>query len=225
MGTDERGVDYRLTLFDGWIITALCKRKIAVGFNFVFSPSLPLRRVDAPPWQLAYVDGGGLVRILFGLPFFALGLYLAAMSVRLAANVWANPPVGWDLLGVAAGVVTFLSICLGFTAFGGWLVLARRGVVFDLREKAVTRWYSLLFYRKSRQYRLADYQAVRVEESGGRVAASPTHAVLLRGDDGQALVVANLAVSRVGAELLAKEIADFLEWPVIEGDSVRPARI
>jgi hypothetical protein len=199
--------------------------KSAVGIDFSFSPSLPLRRVDALPWQLADVDGGGFVRVLFGLPFLALGLYLSAMSVRFAANVWANPPVGWDLLGVASGSVMFLSICLGFTVFGGWLVLARRGVVFDLREKAVTRWHSLLFYRKSRQYRLADYRAVGVEESGGRVAANPTHVVLLCDDDCRPLVVANLAVSGAGAELLAKEILDFLEWPVVERDSVRPARI
>jgi hypothetical protein len=192
------------------------KPKSALGFIFSFSPSEPLRRVDSQPGQLAYVDGGGFIRVVFGLPFLALGLFLVAMNARLGANVWADPPNGWHWLGVVAGFVILLVNCAMFTAFGGWLVFGRRGFVFDTETKIVTLWYSLPFLRRSAQYELGDYQAVSVAPSGVSFRTGATFSILLCGREVAPLVVVSLCVPRARADSLANEIARFLEWSGIE---------
>ncbi len=104
------------------------------------------------PDRLQIRQGGGCVGI-FGLPFFAAGIFLlsTAAGVIPLSNASEMAWYAWPLLGLM-GVV--------FTAVGGTLAFGREWIVIDSAQRRVTRKLGLLLPMRERTLPIEGYTAV-----------------------------------------------------------------
>jgi hypothetical protein len=96
-----------------------------------------MRRIETrDPNQLAYRSGGGCAS-LFGLPFFAFGLFFALMALFGGiSSKSGSAEMGGRLIGSLFGLL--------FAGVGSAFLFGRSGLVFDKSRRTVTRWYGLL---------------------------------------------------------------------------------
>jgi hypothetical protein len=166
-------------------------------------PNLPAPWTSPDPDVLEKREGGGCLMV-FGLPFFLVGLFILQIPLGIL-------PVQASL----GGSVWLFALLFGvpFTAIGGALMFGRSGLVLDRRKGEIVRWRGLLLPMKRTPVSLAGFHRVRLDrDSGG--GESSAYGVRLAGDgpDGSFLVQ---SVQDYGeAHRLAEALAKFLGWPL-----------
>jgi hypothetical protein len=104
------------------------------------------------PDRLQIREGGGCFA-LFGLPFFAAGVFmiLVVAGVIPISNTSEMPRWGWPALAFMA---------LVFTGVGGTLVFGRIWTTLDVTRRLVIKQWGLLLPLRQRTYPLSGYSAV-----------------------------------------------------------------
>jgi hypothetical protein len=102
--------------------------------------------------RLQVREGGGGIA-LFGLPFFAAGIFLGLTALGLVpmSNAHEMPAWGWPALVLMA---------VAFTGVGGTLVFGRSWTTIDIAQRTVLKQWGLLLPLRERSFRLDDYSGV-----------------------------------------------------------------
>ena len=105
--------------------------------------------------RLQIREGGGCMSV-FGLPFFAAGVFVALMIVGVipVGNADQLAALEWALLIVMA---------VAFTAVGGALVFGRSWTTIDRAQREVTKQWGLIVPLKERAVSLDGYSAIRLD--------------------------------------------------------------
>ena len=102
--------------------------------------------------RLQVREGGGGIA-LFGLPFFAAGIFLGLTALGLVpmSNAHEMPAWGWPALVLMA---------VAFTGVGGTLVFGRSWTTIDIAQRTVLKQWGLLLPLREQSFRLDDYSGV-----------------------------------------------------------------
>jgi hypothetical protein len=98
--------------------------------------------------RLEIKTGGGCL-MLFGLPFFAAGLFVMSLPF-------------WEHGGDDAPAFFVIPFGLIFASVGGGIMFGRAGTVADNRTRTLTRWWGLLVPFKSTSVSFDDIEAVTI---------------------------------------------------------------
>jgi hypothetical protein len=162
--------------------------------------------------QLEIREGGGCLAI-FGLPFFAAGIFmlLAASGVLPVQGVsdmglWGRP------LLAAMGLI--------FMAVGGWLVFGHTRILIDTVQGSVRRRRGLLFFTIQDQlFDLNMFPAVELGFDAGDSNSADSYTVMLRNTD----TAAHLRIfssADYGKSLeQARQLSRFLKLPLEDASS------
>ena len=159
------------------------------------------------PERLQIREGGGCMSV-FGIPFFAAGvfLFLSLIGIVPVSNADELPTLAWPLLVLMA---------IAFTAVGGGLVFGRTWTTVDRVQREVVKQMGLIVPLHQRTIPLDGYTAVRLGFVEGDSDTSDKFPVALKGSTGPDLVLWNATVYEqarecAGAlgELLHLEIED-----------------
>ena len=138
------------------------------------------------PDRLQIREGGGCMSV-FGIPFFAAGVFL---FLSLAGIV---PVSNADDLPTLAGPLLVL-MAIAFTAVGGGLVFGRSWTTVDRVQREVIKQMGLIVPLHQRTFPLDGYRAIRLGFVEGDSDTSDTFPVALKGSTGPDLVVWNATV-------------------------------
>ena len=138
------------------------------------------------PDRLQIREGGGCLS-LFGLPFFAAGVFLlltamGVVPVKGSENLesWGLPVIG--LMGIA------------FTAVGGGLAFGRSWTTLDVTQRAVLKSSGLLVPMKETSRPLDDFTAVTIGFIEGDSDSADRFPVALKAQAGADLLLAHFTV-------------------------------
>jgi hypothetical protein len=163
---------------------------------------------EISPQRLEIRSGGGYMSV-FGLPFFAAGVFVTLMAVGVIVPVNAGRIPLWGL-----PVMAFMGLV--FVAVGGGLAFGRRWKVLDRSRGLITVDIGLLVPMKSTEYGLYDYDAVVLSHQPGDSDTSESYPVALQGigstREFKIIRPASYAESRAEAEKIAK----FLRLPLVD---------
>ena len=145
-------------------------------------------------------QGGGCL-MLFGAPFFTIGLFLCSSPLwGPLTDKRGQPTPAWAV--VPFGMV--------FAAVGAALVLGRRGVILDRRARTITTWWGLLVPFKSKHYALEEFPCVTVSRET-RNSKNSTYVVFpVRLENASVKVELGEFHVRMPSRRLAEETAKFL---------------
>lgn len=164
----------------------------------------PLRHVA--PDRIEIREGGGCVS-LFGLPFFAAGLFVALIGLRVipVSNAGEVPGWAWPLL-IGMGLV--------FVGVGGALLFGRRWVTLDRTHGWLREQRGLLVPMDRRVRSLHDFDRVVLRFEAGDSDTADRYPVALRSAAvGDEFVLHN-ATEFGESYAAATELATFLQLPL-----------
>lgn len=155
---------------------------------------------DAPD-RLKIREGGGCLSI-FGLPFFAAGLFmmLTVAGAIPITNASEMPRWGWFAMAFMA---------LVFTGVGGTLVFGRAWTTLDVTQRLVIRQWGLLIPFHERSYPLTGYSAVTLGFVAGDSDSADCFPVGLKAATGANLALCSFttyATSRACAIAVARHL-------------------
>lgn len=138
------------------------------------------------PERLQIREGGGCMSV-FGIPFFAAGvfLFLSLLGIVPVSNADELPALAWPLLVLMA---------IAFTIVGGVLVFGRSWTTVDRAQREVIKQMSLIVPLHQRTIPLAGYTAIRLGFVEGDSDTSDRFPVALTGSTGADLVLWNATV-------------------------------
>jgi len=163
-----------------------------------------LRQISS--YHLQIREGGGCLSV-FGLPFFAAGVFLtlAGWKIIPMENAAEVPDWSWPLL-VAMGLV--------FMGVGGWLVFGRTWVDIHPGFGRVMKRRGLWVPMQSELYPLAEYNNVCVRLEAGDSDTSDRYPVYLESTaSGRKLLLVSSA-QYAESYRRAEQIAKFLRFPL-----------
>jgi len=156
-------------------------------------------------------EGGGCLT-LFGLPFFAAGIFLTLTGLDLVSLENAQSMDWW-------GRPLLIVMGLIFAAVGGGLVFARTRTTLDAVIGTLTRRWWLIFPMKCEEFRLESFRSVELGFSAGDSDSPDTFPIVLKGDgvcpDFQLKNSSSYGESRQ----LAVHLAELLRVPLEEATS------
>lgn len=162
------------------------------------------RRSGGDPDVMATKSGGGCL-VLFGLPFFLVGL----LAVLTCIGLLPLQGDGGELSIMASG---FFGII--FMIMGAALILGRSGWIIDRRQGRVVEWHGLIVPLKRTVHPLAQFEGVRLDcRREGKTADCSVQ--LTAAGDAAGLTVERTADYRQ-ARRTAEELARFLKRPLEE---------
>jgi len=133
------------------------------------------------PERLEFREGGGCLSV-FGIPFFAAGIFLlltagGVLSMESDGDLgaWARPLLG--MMGLV------------FTGVGGTLVFGRAWTILDVTERAAIKSYGLLVPFRESPRRLDDFTRVTIGFEPGDSDSSEKFPVALKARSGADFVV------------------------------------
>lgn len=146
--------------------------------------------------------------MLFGLPFFVMGLAVMAASVGLLPNQKNPPP--W-FVGIPFGGL--------FATVGAAFIFGRWGVTVNRREASLVKWWGLLVPMKRTEYDLAKFASVSVnrEVRRSKNSACTVYPVRLKGDADSADLEAPRDYG--DARQTAEQLAKFLSLQMVDESS------
>jgi hypothetical protein len=103
-----------------------------------------------------------------------------------------------------------------FTFAGVSAVFSRDVAVIDRKDRTVSSWRSILWFRRPTSYNLGDFSEIAIERRirrGALGSSYPVFAVVLTGQSETIEVVA--LRTRAKSERVAREIGEFLEGTLI----------
>ena len=173
-------------------------------FEFVGSDRLQIR------------EGGGALS-LFGLPFFAAGVFLLLTAAGMIPvtgterlEAWGLPVVG--LMGVA------------FTMVGGGLVFGRGWVTLDVTQRLVLKSSGLLVPMRETSRPIDDYTAVIISFVEGDSDSADRFPVALKARAGVDLVLSSFT-AYAEARAYAAEAARHLRFEIEDASTDHAARL
>lgn len=115
---------------------------------------------------------------VFGLPFFAAGIFVLLVAAGLvpASNANEMPGYGWLLM---------LFMGLAFTAVGGGLAFGRTWTTLDITQHVMIKQWGLLFPIREQTYPLSGYTAVILGFVEGDSDSADRFPVALKSGTGQ----------------------------------------
>jgi len=127
---------------------------------------------ETAPGRLEIREGGGLLT-LFGLPFFATGIFMMLASIGLVTMRSDGEPVtrvAMVLLGVL------------FTLVGGVLAFGRAITAIDVGQHVVTKQWRIVVPVRTWSYQLGDYTTVTLAFVRGDSDSADKYPIGLKGD-------------------------------------------
>jgi hypothetical protein len=153
---------------------------------------------------LVYKKGGGRL-VLFGLPFFLAGLFVAQIPFGII-------PV--DVEGGPLVLAILLPLGPLFAVVGFILILSRSGFIIDRKTRSFIQWWGLLIPMKKTVYNLDSFAKVRIEFRAGEKNSPDTFPISLIGAGSQApLPIVDLTDYEM-AVMTADELARFINKPL-----------
>ncbi len=146
-------------------------------------------------------DGGGCI-MLFGLPFFAVGVFMALNALGVGgAGMEEDTPQ-----------ILFLIFGLVFGGVGAGLMFGRSGVVIDRATMKITKWWGLLVPMKTTEYNLLDFDRVTIskENRGSGNSSRTVFPVKLAGGGEVGAFEYEAPVDYQKARQVGEELARFL---------------
>ena len=158
-------------------------------------------------------DGGGCM-MLFGLPFFAVGVFMAlnALGVGGAEMEEDTPRILFLLFGLVFGGV------------GAGLMFGRAGITIDRTTMKITKWWGLLVPMKVTEYNLVDFDRTTIskENRGSGNSSRTVFPVKLAGGPGVDAFEYQAPTDYQEARRLAEELARFLGHDIEDSSSGKP---
>ena len=185
-----------------------------------FTARSPISRVMRPsfrqvaPDRIQIREGGGCLA-LFGLPFFAAGVYMLLASLGLVT-------ISSD--GDAPGAQALPFMGLLFTTVGGVLCFGRAWTSIDGTRREVTRQWGLLVPMHSDTQRVDDYTAVVVEFVRGDSDSADKFPVSLKARAGKNLQLRS-STEYGDARACALAVADLLRFDFEDATSDHRVRL
>jgi hypothetical protein len=112
--------------------------------------------------------------------------------------------------------------CLSFVSL--WMMFGWKGVKFDLTSGEGLSWWRVLFIKREKKFRLADYLCVEAVRDGGNWRTGPRYTVRLMGPEASYVISSRgpgLSYVRIGsfynlfqAHEIATELGEFLKMEV-----------
>jgi len=127
---------------------------------------------EVGPGHLEIREGGGCLT-LFGLPFFATGLFMVLASFGVVTMRSDGEPVT-AAAAFGLGVV--------FTLVGGVLVFGRSVATIDVGQRVITKQWRILLPVRTWTYQLGDYSAVTLAFVRGDSDSADKYPIGLKGN-------------------------------------------
>lgn len=168
------------------------------------------------PDRLYIREGGGCMSI-FGLPFFAAGLFLflALLGIVPISNASEMPTLVWPLLVLMA---------VAFTTVGGALLFGRAWTVVDRARREVIKQWGLLVPLRERATPIDGYTVVRLGFVEGDSDTADKFPVSLRAQGSADLVLWD-ATAYEQARAYAKALAELLRFDVEDASTDHVVRL
>lgn len=165
------------------------------------------KRIDTQIIQIR--EGGGCLSI-FGLPFFAAGIFLLLASVKIIPFENASDVPEWSYL-----ILLFMGVI--FTLVGGGLMFGRSWKTIDLSKGCVTKITGTILPflpSKKEELYLADYSALVIRYNSGDSDTAETYPIsLVSKTSGREF---QLYTAHQYSEAIAQveKLAEFISFPV-----------
>lgn len=158
--------------------------------------------------RLIIREGGGCLSI-FGLPFFAAGVFTTLIGLQIVPVVNRDevPPWAWPLIALMG---------LAFVAVGGALVFGRRWITLDRSEAKAVKQAGLILPMRREEFPLGAYDQVRVRFQAGDSDSADRYPVALRSRSGGTDLGLTAPVDYALARRQAGFLADFLRLPLAD---------
>lgn len=158
------------------------------------------------PDQLEIREGGGCMS-LFGLPFFAAGVFVTLIGARIVplGNAEEVPFWGWPVM-VLMGLV--------FIAVGGGLVFGRSWTTIDVSRGSIVKQRGLLVPMQHQDLRLYDYDAIAIRFVAGDSDTADRYSVILKARDTSEELALYSSTDYGESRDRAAFVAKFLHFPL-----------
>ena len=169
------------------------------------APPVPFRRTS--PSTLELRERGPWIAVLFGMPLFLAGVYLALSLTRVLPEDIAPRP-DWNVLVIAL-------VSLSFLAMGGVMLFGRRWLTLDRSSGSVLRQQGLLVPMLNEVRSLGEFTAVVLAFDPGNSDSPVRYPVRLRAVGGRDFVVRE-PLQFAEARKLAEYLSRFLHLPLAD---------
>jgi hypothetical protein len=166
--------------------------------------------------RLQIREGGGCMSV-FGLPFFAAGVFVALTVVGVVpvGNADELPALEWGLLTLMA---------VAFTTVGGVLVFGRRWTTIDRPQREVSKQWGLLVLLKERVLSLDGYSAIRLDFVQGDSDTADQFPIALKAHAAPDLRLCSFTAYAPAREC-ARAVAEYLRVEVEDATTDHPVRL
>lgn len=137
--------------------------------------SKPFKQIT--PDQLHSKQGGGCLSI-FGLPFFAAGIFMILIAIGIIPLENQNDLPDWGWI-----IMTLMGII--FTSVGVTLALGRTWVTLDVTRQVIQKYWGLLVPMRGEEISLIEFTAVEIHLRSGDSKTSDQFPVTLKGRAGK----------------------------------------
>jgi len=164
--------------------------------------------VKEGPYVLKSKQGGGCL-MLFGLPFFLVGLFVMQAPLNL---------INADLEGGAPPWYVALPFGLVFASVGAGLMFGRSGIIIDIQQDRLIKWWGLLVPMKRKEYildtlsRLTLKKEVRKNDKSTQIV----YPIRLESSDQSEGITLEEPGAYPEARELAEDLAKFLDRPLTD---------
>ena len=166
--------------------------------------------------RLQIREGGGCMAV-FGLPFFAAGVFVAltVLGVVPVGNADQLAALEWGLLIVMA---------VAFTTVGGALVFGRSWTTIDRAQREVSKQWGLIVPLKERTFSLDGYSAIRLDFVQGDSDTADQFPIALKAHAAPDLRLCSFTTSAPAREC-ARAVAEYLRLEVEDATTDHPVRL
>ena len=169
---------------------------------------------EVGPGRLEIGEGGGRLT-LFGLPFFATGIFVVLASLGVVTMRSDGEPVTQAaLLGLGAL----------FTFVGGVLAFGRAIATIDVGQQVITKQWRILLPVRTWTYQLGNYTAVTLAFVRGDSDSADKYPIGLKGDSVAPLPLCS-PTQYADARQYAAAVARHLDLDIEDTSTDHPARV
>lgn len=169
---------------------------------------------EVGPGRLEIREGGGCLT-LFGLPFFATGIFMVLASFGVVTMRSDGEPV--------TQAATF-GLGVLFTLVGGMLTFGRSITSIDVGQQVVTKQWRLLLPMRTWTYQLGDYTAVTLAFGRGDSDSADKYPIGLKGNTVPPLPLCS-PTQYAEARQYAAAVARHLGFDIEDTSTDHPARV
>jgi hypothetical protein len=162
-----------------------------------------LRFIDTDKAEIC--SGGGCL-VIFGIPFFAAGMFLLLASLNIIPFSNANE-IPWF------GFIIIFFMGSVFSAVGASIIFLRKAILFDRALKSVTEENRFLGYIKRKEMRLQNFSVVTIRRISGDSDTSDSFPVALEGAEAEKKLKVYTSFNLGESIELADSLANFLGLP------------